>query len=80
VVWAGFDLPGPPLDVSPIPPPHGQLATVIGLQLRGVDHPEAAAGLNREGDDEVARLGHLTHTRAGLNMHALYVSIPVSIP
>ena len=33
------------------------------LELAGVDHAEAPAGLRREGGDEVAGLGHPVHER-----------------
>jgi hypothetical protein len=38
--------------------PRRRLAAMFGLELVGVDHAEAPAGLRREGRDEVAGLGH----------------------
>jgi hypothetical protein len=65
MVRAGLNLPGPPLDIPPASFPHGHLVTVVGLQLHGVDHPEATSRLHREGDDGVARLRHVTHEGTG---------------
>ncbi len=58
---ARLDVPSPPLDVSPYVLPRRLPAAVRGLELAGLDHPEAPARLRDEGGDEVAGFGHAVY-------------------
>ena len=58
---AGLDVPPARQDVLPLAPPRRLSAAVGSLQLAGLDHPKAPAGLWAEGGDEVPRLGHQVH-------------------
>ena len=53
-----------PVAARPVPPdsfPRWFTVTVSGLELVGVDHPEAPTRLGTEGDDEVAWFRHRGH-------------------
>jgi hypothetical protein len=54
-------VPPAPLDVLPLALPRRGLTAVSGLELAGLDHPEASARLRAEGVDQVAGLGHRGH-------------------
>jgi hypothetical protein len=58
VLPARFHVPRPPRGIPPDPLPRRRLAAMGRLQLVVVHHPEAVPGLDREGGDEVAGLGH----------------------
>jgi len=62
VLPARLDVPAAPRAVPPHALPCRRLVAVGGLELAGLDHPEASARLRAEGGDEVAGLGRPGHT------------------